>query len=141
MFLGLLGAAPPAHGYSVLTHEALIDKSWDSEIKPLIVARFPGTTPEQLRKAHAYAYGGSIIQDMGYYPFGSKFFSDLTHYVRSGDFVVTMIRDAADASEYAFALGALAHYAADNTGHPVAVNRAVPLTYPHLERKFGPEVT
>jgi Zinc dependent phospholipase C len=141
LFFGLLGAASPARGYSVLAHEALIDRNWDSEIKPLIVARFPGTTPEQLQKAHAYAYGGSIIQDIGYYPFGSKFFSDLAHYVRSGDFVATMIRDAADANEYAFALGALAHYAADNTGHPIAVNRAVPLTYPKLERKFGPEVT
>ena len=36
------------------------------------------------------------MQDMGYYPFGSKNFSDLTHYVRSGDFVVNLISDSTD---------------------------------------------
>ena len=97
-----------------------------------------------MREAHAYAYGGAIIQDMGYYPFGSKFFSDLVHYTRSGDFVLALLKDAqesADLNDYAFALGALAHYAADNLGHPVAVNRTVPLVYPKLRAKFGPEVT
>ena len=137
----LLIALPHAQAYSVLTHEAIIDASWDHEIKPLLLARFPGSTDEQLRDAHAHAYGGAIIQDMGYYPFGSKFFSDLTHYVRSGDFIVALMRDSQDLNEYAFALGSLAHYAADNEGHPIGVNRAVPLIYPKLARKFGPVVT
>ncbi len=79
---------------------------------------------DELIKAHAYAYGGCIIQDLGYYPFGNKFFSDLTHYVRSGDFVLNLITESQDLDEYAFALGALAHYAADNNGHPIAVNRS-----------------
>src|SRR5205823_11072429 len=92
-------------------------------------------------EAHAYAYGGCVIQDMGYYPLGSHLFSDLTHYVRSGDFVMAMLRDAQNANEYAFAVGAMAHYAADNTGHPLAVNRAVPLLYPKLKAKFGNRVT
>ena len=60
---------------------------------------------------------GCIIQDMGYYPFGSKFFSDLVHYVRTGDFVANLIGEAQNLDEYAFALGALAHYAADTQGH------------------------
>jgi Zinc dependent phospholipase C len=130
-----------ASAYSVLTHEAIVDSVWDTTFKPLLLHRYPRATEEQLREAHAYAYGGSIIQDMGYYPFGSKFFSDLVHYVRSGDFVVTMLRDAADLNEFAFALGAMAHYAADNIGHPEGVNIAEPLLYPKLRRKFGDYVT
>jgi hypothetical protein len=137
----LLFLAPAAYSYSVLTHEAIIDSTWDSAIKPLLLKRFPAATVEELTQAHAFAYGGCIIQDLGYYPFGSKFFSDLTHYVRSGDFVLNLIRDSQDLDEYAFALGALSHYAADNNGHSLAVNRAVPLFYPELGRKFGKLVT
>jgi hypothetical protein len=134
-------AAPCAFSYSVLTHEAIIDSTWDTSIKSQILKRFPDATADQLIEAHAYAYGGSIIQDMGYYPFGSKLFTDLTHYVRSGDFVLNLIRDSQDLNEYAFALGALAHYAADNTGHRMATNVAVPLLYPKLQTQFGNRVT
>ena len=130
-----------ASAYSVLTHEAIIDSTWDSAIRPLLLKRFAFADPEELTQAHAYAYGGCIIQDLGYYPFGSNFFSDLTHYVRSGDFILYLIRDSQDLNEYAFALGALSHYAADNNGHPMAVNRAVPLFYPKLGLKFGKLVT
>jgi len=141
--LALLVLCPvdTASGYSVLTHEAIIDSTWDSGIKPLLLKRFPTSTEEQLTQAHAFAYGGSIIQDLGYYPFGSKFYSDLTHYVRSGDFIRSMIREAQDLDEYAFALGALAHYAADNNGHRMATNVSVPLLYPNLRLKFGNAVT
>lgn len=140
--LVLLPATAPA--YSVLTHEAIIDSAWPKILRPLLLRRFPGATDDQLRDAHAYAYGGAIIQDMGYYPFGSKFFSDLTHYTRSGDFILALLNDAQqsqDINDYAFALGALAHYASDNLGHPIAVNRTVPMVYPKLRREFGPEVT
>ena len=131
----------PAYAYSVLTHEAIIDSTWDSAISPLLLKRFPDATADQLTQAHAYAYGGCIIQDLGYYPFGSKFFSDLTHYVRSGDFVLDLLRESQDLNEYAFALGAVSHYAADNHGHPMAVNLTVPLFYPKLGKKFGKVVT
>jgi hypothetical protein len=137
----LMFSAPTASGYSVLTHEAIIDSTWDTAIRPLLLQRFPLATAEELTKGHAYAYGGCIIQDLGYYPFGSKFFSDLTHYVRSGDFILNLIRDSQELNEYAFALGALSHDAADNHGHPMAVNRAVPLFYPKLGLKFGKLVT
>jgi len=137
----LLFSASNAAAYSVLTHEAIIDSTWDSAIKPLLLKRFPAVTADELKQAHAFAYGGCIIQDLGYYPFGSKFFSNLTHYIRSGDFVINLIGDSQDLNEYAFALGALSHYAADNNGHPLAVNRAVPLFYPKLGLKFGKEVT
>jgi hypothetical protein len=129
------------HAYSVLSHEAIIDSAWDADIRPTLLKRFPNATPEELNRAHAHAYGGCIIQDMGYYPFGSRYFSDLAHYVRSGDFLVNLLKDAQTLDEYAFALGALAHYAADRWGHSVAVNRAVPMQYPKLAQKFGPVVT
>ena len=128
-------------GYSVLSHEAIIDSAWDDAIKPLLLQRFPDATPDELRTAHGYAYGGAVIQDMGYYPFGSKFFSDLVHYFRSGDFIEALLRDSQDANDYAFALGALAHYAADNAGHRLGTNLAVPILYPKLKRKYGNVVT
>src|SRR5579862_1385734 len=137
----ILFSARPAPAYSVLTHEAIIDSAWDTSIKGLLLSRFPDATADELMQAHAYAYGGSIIQDMGYGPFGSKFFSDLLHYVRSGDFVVNMIGDSQDLNEYAFSLGALAHYAADTNGHPGAVNQVVPLLFPKLGLQFGNRVT
>jgi hypothetical protein len=130
-----------SNAYAVLAHEAIIDAVWETHIKPLLLARFPGSTEEQLSEAQAYAYGGSIIQDMGYYPYGSHFFSDLTHYVRSGDFVQALLRDAKDLNEFAFAVGALAHYAADNDGHRIATNRAVPLLYPKLKKKYGDTIS
>lgn len=124
----------------MLSHEAIIDAAWDVSIKPLLLQRFPDSTKEQLREAHGYAYGGAIIQDMGYYPHGSRFFSDLTHYVRSGDFVLALIRDSKDLNGYAFALGAMAHYSADNAGHSIGTNRAVPMLYPKLRKKYGDSV-
>ena len=133
--------ARPAAGYSVLAHEANIDALWEPAIKSILLARYPKTTPEQLLEARAYAYGGCVIQDLGYYPFGSHFFSNLLHYVRTGDFVESLIRDAQDVNEYAFAIGALGHYASDNSGHPMAVNRAVPMMYPKLKAEFGDSVT
>jgi Zinc dependent phospholipase C len=129
----------PATAYSVLTHEGTVDALWDAEIVPLLRQRFPRLTAADLVDARSYAYGGSLIQDLGYYPFGSHLFTNLTHYVRTGDFVEALIRDAADVNEFAFALGALAHYASDNTGHPLAVNRAVPIMYPKVRAKVGNE--
>jgi hypothetical protein len=131
---------PPSAAYSVLTHEEVVDLVWKDNFLPLLKKRFPTATDDELKKAHAFAYGGSLIQDMGYYPFGNKYFSDLTHYVRTGDFIVNMINEASDLNEYAFALGALAHYSADNTGHPT-VNKAVGIEFPKLRKKFGDVVT
>jgi hypothetical protein len=140
--LALLIISPTiSYGYSVLTHEAIVDSLWDGSIQKMLLERFPETTPEELEQAHAYVYGGCIIQDMGYYPFSSRIFSDLTHYVRSGDFIVALLREAQDLNEYAFALGALSHYAADDNGHRLGTNVAVPILYPDLRRRFGKEVT
>lgn len=127
--------------YSVLTHEAIIDASWEKSIQPLLKVRFPGSTEAQFKEAHAYAYGGAIIDDMGYYPFGSVFFSNLVHYVRSGDFVTALLEEARDINEYAFALGALAHYTSDIYGHSLGTNVAVPITYPQDREKYGDVVT
>jgi hypothetical protein len=126
--------------YSVLTHEEVVDLVWKDDLLPLLKKRFPAATDDDLKKAHAFAYGGSVMQDMGYYPFGGKYFSDLTHYVRSGDFVVNLVKESSDIDEYAFALGALAHYSADNCGHPT-VNRAVGIEFPKLRKRYGDVVT
>jgi hypothetical protein len=139
--VGLAFAARPAAGYAVLTHQANIDSTWERCLVPAILKRYPTSTSEQLTDAKAYAYGGAIIQDMGYYPFGSVLFTNLTHYVRSGDFIRNLLLEARDRNDYAFALGALAHYSADLDGHSEGTNRAVPMVYPDLKAKFGDVVT
>jgi hypothetical protein len=136
MFVGLTSKA-----YSILAHEAVIDASWKSVLMPMLKQKYPLVTNEDLKLAHSYAYGGSIMADMGYMPFGNTFFTDLVHYVRSGDFVEALIRDAQNPNEYAFALGALSHYMADKYGHSLSTNRNVPLVYPELKKKFGNVVT
>jgi hypothetical protein len=138
----LLFTAPQvSRAYSILTHEQLIDLTWKDLLLPLLHKRFPQTTAADLNEAHAYAYGGCAIQDWGYYPFSHKFFSDLTHYVRSGDFITNLLRDARNANEYAFALGALSHYVGDTVGHHDAINPATAIAFPKLEKKYGAAVT
>src|SRR6204780_5952797 len=139
-FLIVLMCSGGSSAYSVLTHEEIVDLLWTDEIQPLLLKRYPGLSDDQLKEAHAYAYGGAVIQDLGYYPFGSKEFSNLVHYVRSGDFVRELLLESQDVNEYAFALGALSHYAADITGHRVAVNLAVALEYPKLRARYGKSV-
>jgi hypothetical protein len=137
--LVVLMCSGASSAYSVLTHEEIVDLLWDDGIRPLLLQRYPGLSADQIKEAHAYAYGGAVIQDLGYYPFGSKEFSNLVHYVRSGDFVRELLLESQDANEYAFALGALAHYASDIAGHP-AVNQSVAIEYPKLRAKFGQSV-
>jgi len=141
ILFALIFCAGSSFAYSVLTHEELIDLAWNDSIRPLLLARFPSATDAQLRVAHAYAYGGCAIQDMGYYPFGKQFFSNLTHYVRTGDFIVWLLRNAHTIDEYAFAIGALSHYLGDTIGHADAINPATAVEFPRLARKFGPSVT
>jgi hypothetical protein len=139
LLLVVLMSSGGSFGYSVLTHEQIVDLVWTDSIRPLLLKRYPLLSEDQLRVAHAYAYGGAVIQDLGYYPFGSRQFSNLVHYVRSGDFVSELLRQSEDVNEYAFALGALSHYASDIVGHP-AVNQAVAIQYPKLRAKFGKSV-
>jgi len=129
-----------AFAYSLLTHEQVIDVLWKDELKPVLLKRYPRATEKELQEAHAYAYGGCLVQDMGYYPLGNMFFSDLTHYVRSGDFVANLLHESTNLNEFAYALGALSHYCADNAGHPF-INQAVALSFPKLRNKFGDSVT
>ncbi|PWU08866.1 MAG: hypothetical protein C5B50_28735 [Verrucomicrobia bacterium] len=129
-----------ASAYSLLTHEEIVDLLWHDDIQPLLLKRFPSASRDDLLRAHAYSYGGCLIYDMGYMPFGNRFFTDLLHYVRTGDFVVNLIHESQNLNEYAFALGSLSHYAADIAGHP-SVNRAVALSFPKLQARYGPEVT
>ncbi len=138
VFLAL--TSTPGRAYSVLSHEETVDMAWSHHIVPLLLQRYPTATPKDLQIAHSYAYGGCIIQDLGYYPFGNKYFSDLLHYVRTGDFVDNLLKEASNLNEYAFALGALAHYWGDTTGHP-AVGVATAREYPRLRSRFGPFVS
>lgn len=141
LLFAMLAVSSPASAYSVLTHEELIDLAWNDSIRPLLLSRYPHSSPAELEEAHAYAYGGSAIQDMGYYPFGKEFFSDLTHYVRSGDFVASLFRNAHNVHELAFAVGALSHYIGDNIGHSECINPATAIEFPKLAKKYGPLVT
>jgi hypothetical protein len=127
--------------YSVLTHEAVIDASWEKSIRPLLKQKYPLATDSELRVAHSYAYGGCMMPDMGYFPFGSEYFTNLAHYVRTGDFVEALFSESRNLNDYAFALGALCHYMADKYGHSLATNHVVPLVYPDLKRKYGDTVT
>jgi hypothetical protein len=139
LLLVVLMCSGGSSAYSVLTHEEIVDLLWADAIRPLLLKRYPALSEDQIRDAHAYAYGGAVIQDLGYYPFGSRQFSNLVHYVRSGDFVRELLLESQDVNEYAFALGALSHYASDIAGHP-AVNQAVAIEYPKLRAKFGKSV-
>jgi hypothetical protein len=136
-----LAIGQPSYGYSVLAHEAIVDALWDVNFKPVLLARFPNATPEQLKEAHGYAYGGAIIQDLGYYPHSNSRFSDLTHYVRTGDFISALITESQNLDEFAFALGALSHYVSDIDGHRLATNLGEGILYPKLKRKFGDVIT
>jgi hypothetical protein len=137
IFCALFLTCTPAIPYSVQTHQELIDLAWKQSIRPILLKHFPTLTEAQLQEAHAYAYGGCAIQDFGYYPFGNKFFSDLTHYVRSGDFVLSLLHNAQTPDELAFAVGSLSHYIGDTIGHSAAVNLSVPIEFPKLERRYG----
>src|SRR5271154_5924604 len=139
LLLIVLMCSGGSSAYSILTHEEIVDLLWSDEIRPLLLDRYPGLSEDQIKDAHAYAYGGAVIQDLGFYPFGSTEFSNLVHYVRSGDFVRELLLESQDANEYAFALGALSHYASDIAGHP-AVNQSVAIAYPKLRAKFGQSV-
>lgn len=141
VLIAIVLASIDSSAYSVLTHEELIDLAWNDSIRPALLAKFPNATNSELVVAHSFAYGGSAMQDMGYYPFGKRFFSNLTHYVRSGDFVAWMLSNASTLNEYAFAMGALSHYIGDSIGHSEAINPATAINFPKLEKKYGTKVT
>src|SRR6185437_8580553 len=141
VLLLLLARLQPSRAYSLMTHEQLIDLTWQDSIVPLLLSRYPNLTPVELENARAYAYGGCVMQDMGYYPYGNRFYSDLTHYVRTGDFVVSLFRNAHNANELAFAVGALSHYIGDSVGHSEATNIAVPVEFPKLRARYGTSVS
>jgi hypothetical protein len=140
VIFGLL-TKEPARAYSVLSHEALVDALWDVRLRAFLLERYPSATADDLRRAHGYAYGGAIIQDLGYYPHGSKQFSDLTHYVRTGDFIEALLQEAHDLNELAFALGSLSHYVGDMDGHRFATNVTETILYPRLRQQFGKTIT
>jgi hypothetical protein len=141
LLISLIFSFSSTQAFSLLSHEAIIDASWEKSIRPLLKFKFPKATDEDLKTAHAYLYGGSIVPDIGYYPFGSVFFTNLLHYVRSGDFVQAAVSEAKDVNEYAFALGLLCHYHADKYGHGLGTNLALPVLFPEERKKHGDTIT
>ena len=141
LFVFCISITPSAFSYSVLSHEALVDAMWDVQLRPYLLKNYPNATAADLKRAHGFAYGGAILQDLGYYPHGSPEFSDLTHYVRTGDFIIALLKEAHDLDELAFALGALSHYVGDLEGHKEGTNIGEPILYPKLAKKFGKVVT
>jgi len=119
------------NGYSVLAHEAIVDALWDIKLKAILLRQYPNATPDQLKRAHGYAYGGAIIQDLGYYPRG----------MRTGDFIMALVKESRNLNDLAFALGALSHYVGDLNGHRYATNPGTAILYPKLGKKFGKLVT
>ncbi len=137
----LFFSATNCDAFSVLAHQAVVDQAWDGTLVPLLRKRYPNATKQDLEDARAYARGGSHLPDLGYFPFGSRLFTDLLHYVRTGDFYERALKEAGSLQEYAFALGLLAHYEADSVGHPEGTNLAVAIIYPELAQKYGDVVT
>jgi hypothetical protein len=142
LFISLFLSAPlVTRGFSLLSHEAIIDATWDKSIKPLLKTKYPSATEKELKEAHAYLYGGSLMPDIGYYPFGSMLFTNLVHYVRTGDFITAALEGAENLNEYAFGLGLLCHYNADKYGHALGTNLALPVLFPKERKEHGDTVT
>jgi hypothetical protein len=137
----LLMMPAACQAFSVLAHQAVVDQAWDGTVVPAVRKRFPNATQQDLDDARGYARGGSHLPDLGYFPLGSHLFTDLLHYVRTGDFYELAVKEAGNAQEYAFALGMMAHYEVDLVGHPEATNLAVPIIYPELAQKYGASAT
>src|SRR5258705_4449905 len=83
--LAVFFAARVCPAYSVLTHEEIVDLLWQDQIQPLLKKQFPSATDEDLRKAHAYAYGGAPLQEIGALPLCQKQLSGPVYPVRRRD--------------------------------------------------------
>ncbi len=124
-------------GFALLSHQAIIDATWEKSIQPLLKKKYPNATEKELKDAYSYLYGGALMPDIGYSPFGSKMFTNLVHYVRTGDFITNLINESENMNEYAFSLGFLCHYQADKYGHSMGTNLAVPILFPKLKEEHG----
>jgi hypothetical protein len=140
-FILINGSPLPCRAFGLLSHQAIIDAAWEKSITPALKEKYPNSTDKEIKEARAYVYGGSILPDIGYMPMGSTEFTHLVHYIRTGDFVNSLLEGAENINEYAFALGMMSHYYADNYGHPLGTNRVVPLMFPKEKEKHGEEVS
>jgi hypothetical protein len=67
---------------------------------------------------------GAFGPDLGYFPGGYRFLSDLAHLVRSGELTRALVSSARTPLERAFAWGWVTHVLADQSVHPL-VSRGV----------------
>ena len=75
------------------------------------------------RSERASFFAGAIAPDMGYFPGGDRFTSDLAHYVRAGELARSLKRCANEGYAASFARGWATHVLADILIHPL-INRA-----------------
>ena len=59
----LLFAPQPGLAFSVLAHQAVVDRAWNGTLVRALRRAFPDATPDESARARAYAHGGSRIAD------------------------------------------------------------------------------
>ena len=130
-----------ARAYSLLTHEQLIDLTWQDSIVPLLLSRYPNLTPAQLDEARAYAYGGCVIQDIGYYPFGDAVFLQ-PHPLHALAAILSSTSSAMQRMPTSWPSPSARSptTSATPSATPQATNRAVPVEFPKLGAQYGPVV-
>lgn len=105
---------------SVTLHLVLADRVLDHWKDAPSRAPFNPFDPDLANAFHQ----GALGPDLGYFPGGHRFLSDLAHLVRSGDLTRMLVESARTPRERAFAWGWVTHVLGDQTIHPL-VGRGV----------------
>ena len=109
--------------------------------RPLPIPAVPRATPADLQtRRPCCTCGGSVIQDLGYYPLRQPLLQQ-SAALRAQRRLHRGVgpRRARRQRVRRSRSGALAHYASDAVGHPEAVNPSVPLLFPKLKASNGDE--
>lgn len=98
----------------VTLHFLLADRALQAWSRGAGSPPFPATDPEAL---NAF-YHGAVGPDLGYFPGGVRWLSELAHCLRTGALARTLVRSARGPVERAFAWGWVTHVLADQAIHP-----------------------
>ncbi|MCB2185788.1 MAG: zinc dependent phospholipase C family protein [Deltaproteobacteria bacterium] len=104
-------------GLGPFSHLVLADRLWPRLQRQL--------SPPRPREARAALWAGALMVDVGFYPGAPSQLSHLVHHVRPWDLCQSLLEDAADATECAFAWGWLSHALGDLECHGRFINPAV----------------
>jgi len=121
----------------VLTHEEIVETCSARRNSPPLAQEIPRPHRTANQGAHAYAYGGAVIQTSAITRFGHVESVIWVHTSQWG-FRDRDAQDSQDANEYALRWARVAHYASD-----ITVTRGEPpvaIEYPKLRAKFGDSV-